>query len=271
MVYQQPIRTTLELNGPGAWGEMQTDIKPRKPNPYFQQLFPSHTAQYGPAFLELHETFCDGFTKVTPISINVDIFASIFSDPSLNMSVVYFEPEMQFYYFEPLQNIYKPTTPEKLQNLYRALLIRSAQELNNDTNKLNLFHEFRSDKTAKAIVNRAKSILAAESSFFSATSSHQRIRGIELHERLILKLVETMLEAREGSILTMTQAYQIFCQMSQQRNLNTLKRSVFRELMRDLIRDKFGMALRNDVPDELNKHQQAWKGLRVMEAESVVA
>jgi hypothetical protein len=80
-----------------------------------------------------------------------------------------------------------------------------------------------------------------------------------------------MLEPKEGSILTITQAYQIFCQMSQQRNLNTLKRSIFRELMRDLIRDRYGMALRNDVPDELNKHQQAWKGLRVVEAESVAA
>ena len=59
--------------------------------------------------------------------------------------------------------------------------------------------------------------------------------------------------------------------MSQQRNLNTLKRSIFRELMRDLIRDRFGMALRNDVPDELNKQKQAWKGLAVVEAESVAA
>lgn len=80
-----------------------------------------------------------------------------------------------------------------------------------------------------------------------------------------------MLEPREGSILTVSQAYQMFCQMSQQRSLDTIKRSVFRELMRDLIRDRFGMALRNDVPDELNKHQQAWKGLRVVEAEAVAA
>jgi hypothetical protein len=250
---------------------MQTDIKPKTPNLYFQQLFPSHTAQYGPAFLELYETFCDGFTRVTPISINVDFFASIFSDPSLNMSVVYFEPEMQFYYYEPFQNIYKPVSAEKLQNLYRGFLLRAAQSLNNDVNKLNLFVEFRSDKVAKQVTNRAKSVLAADSSFFSASSPHQRIRGIELHERLILKLVETMLEPREGSILTVTQAYQIFCQMSKQRSLDTIKRSVFRELMRDYIRGRFNLALRHDVPDSENKHQQAWKGLAVVEAEALAA
>jgi hypothetical protein len=37
--------------------------------------------------------------------------------------------------------------------------------------------------------------------------------------------------------------------------------------MSDLIQDMYGQALRRDVPDVLNKHQEAWKGLRFVEAE----
>ena len=62
-----------------------------------------------------------------------------------------------------------------------------------------------------------------------------------------------------------------FCRMTQQRNLDQLKRSQFKELMRDLIREKYGVALRNDVPDNENKQQQAWKGLAVVDAETLAA
>jgi hypothetical protein len=270
---EQQVFSTLELNLPKKrhWAEEQSLISPRTPSEWFADKFSEQVKQYGCPFLEMRESTCDGFTRITPISINVDFFAaSLGGDSKLGHSVVYFEPEMQWY-FKDLDSIYKPTSAEKLQNLYRAMLIRCAQELNSETHKLNLFHEFRSDKTAKAVVNRAKSILAADHAFFSATSKHQRVRGPELHERLVLALVETMLEPREGAILTVTQAYQMFCDMGRQRNLNTLKRSIFKEMMRDLIRNKYGMALRNDVPDSENRQQQAWRGLAVVNDEALAA
>jgi hypothetical protein len=220
-----------------------------------------------PAFLELRETNLAGKCKISPISINVDFFAAILSDSALGLSVVYFEPEMQFYYNSPFQPVYKPVSPEKLQNLYRGLLMRAATSLASDVNIFNLFLEFRSDKMAKQVTNKAKSILACDSSYFSATSPHQRIKGQELQERLILRLVETMLEPREGEILTVTQAYEIFCKLSERQSVEKLKRSVFKETMRDLVKERYGMALRHDVPDAFDRHQQAWKGLRLVEAE----
>jgi len=107
--------------------------------------------------------------------------------------------------------------------------------------------------------------------FFSATSPHQRIRGPELHERLARVLVETMLEPRENACLTVTQAYDVFCRLSQQRQLWPLKRSMFREMMRDLVTERYGLALRHDVPDAANHHQQAWKGLKLLENETLAA
>jgi hypothetical protein len=258
---------------PGAFGlgglndgGFESATMPITPNQYFHALFPVQTMQFGPAFLELRETNLAGKCKMSPISINVDFFASILSDSGLGLRVVYFEPEMQFYYSQPFQLVYKPVTPEKLQNLYRGLLIRAATSITSDVNIFNLFHEFRSDKRARQVTNRAKSILACDSSYFSATSPHQRVKGQELHERVMLRLVETMLEPREGEILTVTQAYEMFCRLSERQSLERLKRSVFKEAMRDLIKEKYGMALRHDVPDSLNRHQQAWKGLRLVEA-----
>jgi len=257
------MQTTLELNV--AEGE---EDEPTTPNQYFQSLFPSHTAQFGSAFLQLRETEA-GKTRVNPISINLDFFASILSDSRIGLSVVYYEPEMQFYYNSAFQPVFKPTSSEKLQSLYRGLLMKAAQSFTKDVNILNLFVEFRSDKIAKAVVQRAKSILAADSSFFCATSPHQRIKGPELHERLMRVLCETMLERSEGACLTVTQAYHVFCRLSEQRQLGELKRSMFKEVMKDLVRDVHGLALRRDVPDLNNKQQEAWRGLKLVGVEEL--
>ena len=99
----------------------------------------------------------------------------------------------------------------------------------------------------------------------------QEALGKAVFQSLKARLVETMMEPREGACLTVTQAYDLFCRMTQQRNLDQLKRSQFKELMRDLIREKYGVALRNDVPDNENKQQQAWKGLAVVDTETLAA
>ena len=266
--------TNVELNLPKKpnWGEPQFPTQPKTPSEWFALKFPDVVSRYGCPLLEVRQTSCDGFTRITPIAVNHDFFAGMLGgDAKLKHSVIYYEPELTFYYLEPIQNIYMPTTAEKLQNYYRAMMIRCAQELNGETDKLNLFAEFRSDKNARAVTNRAKSILACSPDFFSATSPQQRIKGPELHERLMRNLVETMLEPREGACLTVTQAYNVFCNLSQTRNLGPLKRSEFRGIMRDLVNERYGLALRNDVPDAQNRQQQAWRGLAVVEAEALAA
>lgn len=260
----------LELNLPKQNWMEKPDAK--TPSQWFALKFPDAVKKFGCPFLEMRQTSCDGFTKIIPVSLNTDFFAGMLAgDPGHGHSVVYYEPELQFYYFEPLQKIYKPTTPEKLQNFYRAMILRCAQELRGEIDKLNLFNEFRSDKNAKAVTNRAKSILAASADFFSATSPHQRIRGPELHERLMRVLCETMLEKNESGYLTVSQAYKFFSQLAQQRQLGTIKRSMFKATMQDLMREQFGVALRRDIPDEHGKQQEAWRGIRLIEAESKAA
>ena len=248
------MQTTLELNV--AEGE---EDEPITPNSYFQSLFPSHTAQFGSAFLQLRETEA-GKTRVNPISINLDFFASIISDPALGLSVVYFEPEMQFYYNSAFQPVFKPTSSEKLQSLYRGLLMKAAQSFTKDVNILNLFVEFRSDKTAKAVVQRAKSILAADSSFFSATSPNQRIRGVEMVERVARKFVDEVLSSEPGQILRINDAFAVFRQLLKERELPDIKRSDFKAVVVPLIKDQFNVCLRND----LGGSGRGWKGVKLL-------
>jgi len=248
------MQTTLELNV--AEGE---EDEPTTPNQYFQSLFPSHTAQFGSAFLQLRETEA-GKTRVNPISINLDFFASILSDSRIGLSVVYFEAEMQFYYNSAFQPVFKPTSSEKLQSLYRGLLMKAAQSFTKDVNILNLFVEFRSDKTSKAVVQRAKSILAADSSFFSPTSPNQRIRGVEMVERVARKFVDEVLSSEPGQILRINDAFAVFRQLLKERELPDIKRSDFKAVVVPLIKDQFNVCLRND----LGGSGRGWKGVKLL-------
>ncbi|MEI8288322.1 MAG: hypothetical protein WCH99_02525 [Verrucomicrobiota bacterium] len=71
--------------------------------------------------------------------------------------------------------------------------------------------------------------------------------------------------------MTVSQAYDAFCHLAEQRQLGTLKRSQFKATMTDLIREQFGVGLRRDVPDSLGRHQEAWKGVRLLNAETLAA
>ena len=259
----------LKLYEPAKFSFDKTE--PKTPNGWFVQRYPQAYKNHGSPFLELVEPLDQFTVQVLPVTINHDFFAAFLGGrKDLGHHVIYFEPEMQWY-FRDSGGIYKPTTPEKLQNQYRALMMKCAQDMPANVHKLNLVHEWRSDRACKMIAQRAKSILAADQSFFSATSLNQRIRGPELYERLLRVLVETMLQPSEGSSLTVTQAYLVFCKLAQQHSLGQIKRSMFKEIMRDLVRDEYGLGLRRDVPDASNKHQEAWKGLKLVEAEVLAA
>lgn len=257
----------LELNlpKPKLWGEEQSQSKPKTPSEWFAEKFPDQVKQFGCPFLEMRQSSSDGFSRITPVSANVDFMAGMLGgDLKLGHSVVYFEPEMQFYYMEPLLQLYKPTSPEKLANYYRAMLIRCGQEMNGEVDKLNLFNEFRSDKNARAVVQRAKSILAASPDYFSATSPHTRIRGVELHERIARKFVGELLAAETGNVLLLADAYSVFLRLAKQQNLEVIKRSEFKAMMVPLIQDQFGICLRNDLQIDERQGVRGWKNVKLL-------
>ena len=235
-------------------------------NQHFSQLFPDQTSQHGQAFLEVGQRDNTGQVQTTPLCLNHDLFAASLADPGLGLDVVYYEADMQFYYYEPFLNTFKPVSAEKLQGLYRGLLLRSAGLLKTTGAKLNIWAEFRSDKNARLVVQRAKSILAADSSFFSATSPHQRVKGQELVERVARVFVDQLLTSEPGQVLRLHEAYTTFLGLLKDRDLPSIKRAEFKNVVGPLIRDQFDVALRNDLPALNGEGLRGWKNVRLIQS-----
>jgi hypothetical protein len=274
IIHEQLRHARIELNTyrPQLFANPDYPPQPKTAGEWFSLKFPDQAKIYGAPFLEVRENLANGFQTVTPISLNIDFFAAVIGGSAeLGHKVVYHEPEMQFYYYEPRLKLFKPTTPEKLQNLIRALLVRCAQELPNDVHKLSLYHQFRSDKMTKQIVYRAKSILAADHTFFSADSKYDRDQGPETAERLIRVFAEQVFERSPGQILPFNHAYLLFIDYLKQKNVPEVKRPVFKDLVCPLVREQFDLGLRNDLITEgTPKQQQGWKGLKTVGFTSVI-
>jgi hypothetical protein len=232
------------------------NLRPITPNAWLVQRYPEQFHQFGSPFLEVsdaNQTIC--------ASINTDFFAACLGGRrDLGHHVVYFEPECAFY-FKDSDNIFRSTTPEKLANQYRALIMKCAEEMPAQVHKLNLFHEFRSDKTSKAVVNRAKSILAASSDFFGVNSPHQRVRGPELHERIARKFVEELLTAAPGNVLLLADAYAVFLKLVKEQNLEPIKRPDFKAMVSPFMQEKFAICLRNDLKIDERSGVRGWKNV----------
>jgi hypothetical protein len=261
--------TKIDLHSLGsqepAW---RTECK--SANDWFCKRFPTQVKVFGSPFLEQHQGSLQTGTQITPLVPNLDFLAACLGgDESLGHRVIYYPAELQFYYYDPRNKMFHATTPEKLGNLLRGLLARCAAEVSGEAHILNLFHTFRADQVVKSVVNRCKSVLAADSDFFGVKSPHQRVQGPEIHERLARVFAEQMLEPCPNSILTVGQTYALFNQFTKARNMPALKRSLFKGLFAEVIREAYDLGLRNDLVNaETQTQQRGWKGLRPVEREA---
>jgi len=241
-----------------------SDETPHSAAAWFAKRFPQQSEIFGCPFVELNEE-CEERQRLTPIHLNADFFAAVLGgDERLGHRVIYCEPEMQWFFLDS-DGMFKPTTDEKLGTLLRGLLMKCAQELPENVSKLNLCVEFRSDKKIREIVNRAKSILAADHTFFAPDSAHQRTQGPELHERLARVFIQQVLEKKPGEVVTLNAAYLLFLEFLKGKQMEPLKRCVFKPMIAPLIREQFDLGLRNDLLGENQRQTSGWKNLRAMD------
>lgn len=231
---------------------------------WFCLMFPTQTKVFGSPFLEQTGQDQYGLSTSSPLVPNLDCLAACLGgDERLGHRVVFFVPELQFYYLDPADQKYHATTDAKMGNLYRAMMARCAGEVKGEGHIANIFHTFRSEATVRSVVNRCKSILAADPEFFSIRSTNLRVEGPELHQRLATVFAEHFLQACPGSNLTVGQSYALFNRFAATKNMPAIKRRNFKGVMADVIQNTYGLGLRNDlVNGETQKSQAGWRGLR---------
>jgi hypothetical protein len=133
-----------------------------------------------------------------------------------------------------------------------------------------LFDEFRSDEALKDVLKRARALLAADASFFSADSPNARANGPETHERLARMFIRKSIRPEPMKVLTVRECFELFCAFCKANGLAPVERRFFTPMVEDLVREEFSLNLRKDVLGDNNRMQRGWKGLSAQLADSLV-
>lgn len=254
----QPVHPLLE--------RFETITPPKTANEYFSQKFNPWVFQFGAPVLEHKHTDLNSKSTITPVALNELFFASILGgDPRIGHRVIYFTPEGQWYFREPLKEMFFPSTDEKLINYLDAMIVQCAQELPPSNNIGQLFLKLRSPQKLKEIVNRAKSVLAADQTFFSPTSIYRRAHGPEVYLCLTKQFVKASIEPAKDADLTVTQVFELFVRFCREQGLDPIKRKNFREIISQTMRDEFDLGIRNDVIGPNGRSQSGFKGVRYVD------
>lgn len=204
-----------------------------------------------------------GRKLITAVSMNDCFLGAALSDSQLGHSAVFYEPEQQWYFLEPRDNCYHPTSEAKLMLLLSSLLVRCAEEMPAGVDKINLFVKFRGDEQLKAVVKQARSILAADSSFFSPTSPFRRVEGLEQHGRLARQFVGRLIKPQPDQLLSIGDCYDGFSGYCRNNGVEPVARKVFRRMIVEIIKEEFAVGFRSDLKDTEGRYLRGWKGLTV--------
>jgi hypothetical protein len=230
---------------------------------WFSKRWPQQAETYGTPFLEAKFFDGDQEKHVNPIALNEIFFASILAgNQELSHKLVYYTPDEEFYFKDPREGgIFKPTTEEKLKTLLSLYILECAEQLKDTPPKLNLFVRFRKDEELQNIINKAKSLLAVDKSFFGADSPNLRTGGAEEKERVAKTFISLVIELNPQNTITLADVYAVFREFSGKQGVKLVERRHFEDLAGDIIKEQYGLALRNDILNDSGRHQRGWRGL----------
>jgi len=257
----------LTFSIPGDGSDRASD-----PNKWFAERFPEAVERYGPAFMV--GSWTDPFqqTHVIPAHLNTDFFAGVLGgDPRLGHQVVYHSQEARWYYYDPMVDAFVPTTEAKLELLLSNQLIRCSQACGRLVDVRPLVVTFREPVILNSIIQRAKAMLQAESSFFMGKDGHRRFidcRYIEpTDEPSYRQFVRKALVARPDGKVTLPDAFHRYYQFCADNQMQPLTRSEFKHLVSEVIREEFNVGLRHDVPGRSGKQNHGWLGIDCLDAD----
>jgi len=257
------LKPVLNFSMPGA-GDRTND-----PNGWFAERFPDAVEKYGPAFMQA--TWIDQhFQKnVIPAHLNIDFFAGVLGgSPQLGHKVVYFQPEGLFFFFDPMVDAYVSTTEAKLELLLSNFLIRCSQACGRLVDIRPLVDTFRKPSVLNTVIERAKAMLMADTSFFMGKEGHRRYvdgRFIEATDELSYRLFvkETIVPDPCASVAVPEafNRYVVFCARN---HLSALQRSEFKALVADVIREQYHLGIRHDIDNGRGQTTHGWRGLSLV-------
>jgi hypothetical protein len=237
---------------------------PATPGEWFARRYPAAVEQWGAPMLEAVINDQQGNQLVRPLELNDNFFAAILSDQQFGHSVVFYQPEQQWFFHDPADQLYHPTTEEKLIALLSSLLVRCAEEMPKNVDTIQLFCRFREEDKLKAVVKRARAVHAAESSFFDKESSNQRAGGVESFSDLARGFVRSTVKRQPDQLLSVGECYQRFSEYCRNNDSAAeVSRQQFKQLIAEVIREEFGLGLRGDIRNPEGRCQRGWKGLVV--------
>jgi hypothetical protein len=241
----------------------------KTPSEWFSKRWQQQAEDYGTPFLET--VYLDGDLEkhVNPIALNDIFFASILAgNQELGHQVVFYTPDEEFYFKDPREGgIFKATTEPKLKTLLSLYLLNCAEELRDSTGKFNLFVRFRKDDELQAVVNKARSLLAVDKSFFGADSPNIRTGGVEERAKVAKMFIKLAVELNPEKSLTVTDSYTAFREFCVENGLMLVERRHFQDLVGEIITGQYGLGLRNDILNSSGRHQRGWRGIGMRQDE----
>lgn len=236
---------------------------PATPGEWFARRYPAAVEQWGAPMLEAVVADAQGNKLVRPLELNDNFFAAILSDPHFGHSVVYFQPEQQWFFHDPVDQLYHPTSEEKLIALLSALLARCAGEMPKNTDLIQLFCRFREEGKLKAVAKRARAIHAADRSFFDNESSNKRAGGVDNFGDLARGFVRATVKRQPDKLLSVGECYDGFAGFCKNNGVEPVARKAFKQLVVEIIKEEFALGFRTDLKNTDGRYLRGWKGLTV--------
>jgi hypothetical protein len=237
---------------------------PATPSEWFARRFPVEVKRWGCPFLEeVDEDRTTGRKQITAVAMNDCFFASTLSDSQLGHSVVFLESEQQWFFLDPHDQLYHPTSEAKLTILLSCLLIRCAEEMPSTVDKVNLFVKFRDDQQLKAVVKKARSVLAADATFFCPTGPNRRAEATVEPAQTARRFIQSTVKPQPGRLLSISDCYAGFEGYCRNNGVEPVAKKAFRQMIVEIIREEFGLGIRADLRNAQGRCERGWKGLAV--------
>ncbi len=266
--HSSTIRTEFKVHEvpQGVFAEYQRVSEPKSVSEYFCLKYPKHANRYGPPVLEA--TYYESDLKRSrPLLLNEDFFCAVLgSDKRIGHHLVYHLPEQTWYFYESRFGYYSPTSEEKVMILLSQIFIHAAKEMASKSDIAPLVLYSRDEMKLRQIIKRARAMLAVDKFFFEGEHGKRRKLGAQVYhpaqERLEKLFIKEAITPAPDSILSVNKAYEHFSTFCSNKGIQPVERKLFKTSIAEVIRQEFGLGIRNDLRDVNGRYQKGWRGIR---------